>query len=149
MASISVKDVPISKLNYYTFSKSPCNNISTLIFNTIYKDLEVLLNIPYIESIEVTKNYDITISFLGHFILYLYEGVLKIYDYNNDRSRVVRNEDLADKCNIVAEVLLHSMHYSDPPDDILYTLRKVLMIYGFPTSIPGWVREFHTSESSY
>lgn len=149
MASISVKDVPISKLNYYTFSKSPCNDISTLIFNTIYKDLEVLLNIPYIESIEVTKNYDITISFLGHFILYLYEGVLKIYDYNNDRSRVVKNKDLADKCNIVAEVLLHSMHYSDPPDDILYTLRKVLVIYGFPTSIPGWVREFHTSESSY
>lgn len=137
-------DVPehfYSTIISYTFTKSP-NRIasmgtSSLIFYTIYKDLEVLLDIPDIEAVTVFNNYNIIISFLGFYSLYLYEGVLTLYDFDNELSRVVKDKDLADKCTIVSEVLLHSILNSDPPDEVLYTLRKRIVSLGLPLYNPN------------
>lgn len=126
-------------IDSYTLSKSPCGRSSTYsyIFDTIYKDLEVLLDIPSIEVIKVFNNYSIMITFLGFYTLYLSEGVLKLYDFNNELSRVLKDKDLTDKLTIVLEVLLHSILNSDHPDDILYNLRKRLVSYGLPLYKPN------------
>lgn len=143
MLNISGSVIPNrNRIDSYTLSKSSCKSISSRIFDTIYKDLEVLLDIPSIEAIKVYSNYSIKITFLEFYTLSLYKGVLKLYDFNNELSRVVKDKDLTDKLTIVSEVLLHSILNSDHPDDILYNLRKRIVSHGLPLYKPNKEHRF-------